>query len=492
VSDASLAARTRLPFYLLLFWLALLPWPLGANRDWLWPWFAAALMLIAALVAWRGADLRRCRSAHPSLCLALICTALWAAIDAVRALLAMPSDVLIRSNVFAVADPDAAQLGALRSLVVLVLSVLLVELVSSRRRARWLLGALFIAGIGQAVVALWLTLGGTTLTLFGHELGGTRLASGTFINRNHFAGMLELAGAAGFGLLASGLHARERAETWREWLRRFGHALLSSRFLVRLGLAVLVVAMVMTRSRMGNAAFFLGLTGAGLAAIIWWRPLPRILLWLLLSIVAVDVLVLGAWVGVDKVAERMAETRIVAANAPTDDTANAAVQARNTEPTDAERWAVAQGGLALWRQRPVLGHGAGSFRVVFPSAKSESVSLYYEHAHNDYVQALAERGSVGFLLQSVATLSLLFAAVHALRLRADSLARGLALTSLAAATAFAAHALVDFNLQIPSNQFWFQVCLLTGALALGLPHPLQRRQSALTDASDEAHDGRAQ
>lgn len=476
MTDASATKPTRLPFYLLLFWLALLPWPLGANREWLWPWFAAVLMLIAALATWGGADLKRCRSAHPALCAALLCIALWAAIDVLRALLAIPSDVLKTNSVLAVADPDAARLGALRSVSVFVLSVILVELVNSRRRARWLLGTLFVVGIAQALLALGLSLSGTTLTIFAHELGGTRLASGTFINRNHFAGMLELAGAAGFGLLAAGLHARERAETWRERLRRFGHGLLGSRLLVRVGLAVLVVAMVMTRSRMGNAAFFLGLTAAGLAAILWWRPLPRILLWLLLSIVVVDVLVLGAWVGVDKVAERMAQTRIVVSDGEAPGMPGNGPILRNPEPTDAERWSVAQAGLALWRQRPMLGHGPGSFRVVFPSTKPQSVSLYYEHAHNDYVQTLVERGIAGFVLQLAAILSLLYAAVYALRVRADSLARGLALTTLVAVVAYAAHSLVDFNLQIPSNLFWFQACLMVGALALGLPHPYGRGQ----------------
>jgi putative inorganic carbon (hco3(-)) transporter len=481
VSAREQALRTRLLFNLLLCWLIALPWPLGANRDWIWPWFAVVLLLIGASAAWCGVLLDRCRTSHWGLRLALISGALITLVDLLRAAIGRAADVLESAPIYAVADPDAAQLSALKALTLLLLCVLLVELVSSRRRARWLLASLFVAGIAQALLALWLTLTAGTLELFGHRLGGAGLASGTFINRNHFAGMLELAGACGFGLLAMGLHARDAATTLREWLRRFGHALLGSRFLVRVGLAVLVVALVMTRSRMGNAAFFIGLTSAGFAAILWWRPLPRILLWLLVSIVAVDVLVLGAWVGVDKVAERMAETQIVAAPAP-DDARQTAIgtSAQTTEPSDGERLAVASASLQLWRQRPWLGHGAGSFRIVFPSVKPASVGLFYENAHNDYVQILVERGAFGLLLLLTATGGLFISAIHALRARSDSLARALALTTIAASTALAAHSLVDFNLQIPANQFWFVACALMGALALGLPEP-QRVQRAHRD-----------
>jgi O-antigen ligase len=284
--------------------------------------------------------------------------------------------------------------------------------------------------------------------------------------------MLELAGAAGFGLLASGLHASERAANWREWLRRIGHAMLGSRFAVRAGLAVIVVALVMSRSRMGNAGLFLGLTAAGFAALLWWRPLPRILIWLLLSIVAIDVLVLGAWVGVDKLAERVSATRLVAAAAePTAamEAGDASPEPVPVEPSDAERWIVAQAALKAWRERPLLGHGAGSFRLVFPAVKPESVGLFYEHAHNDYVQTLVERGAIGLLFYLAAVCLLIHAAVQALRTRADSLARGLALTTIAAAVAIGVHSLVDFNMQIAANLYWFLVCLLFGAIAHVLP-----------------------
>ena len=476
----------RLPFLLLLLWLFVLPWPLGANRDWIWPWLSAALLLIAALAIWQQGGRLRWHDMHPGLRIALIGAASVALIDLLRVLVfAVSGDGATAP--WSLADPDAGKLGALKSASLAVLLGLLVMLVKSRRRARWLLSTLFVGGVLQALTALIITLGGYSFNWFGHPFVEPAHVSGTFVNRNHFAGMLELSAAAGFGLLASGLHASDAAENWREWLRRVVQALLGSRFAVRAGLAVLVVALVLTRSRMGNAAFFLGLTTAGIAALIWWRPLPRILIWLLVSIIAVDLLVLGAWVGVDKVAERMAETRLVSTAVPpssTDAAGDAPAAAASTlEPSDAERVAVAGAAIALWQQRPWLGHGAGSFRLVLPHVKPASVSLFYEHAHNDYLQTLVERGIAGFVLWCGGLLGLLWAALTALRGAVDSLVRGLALATIYAAAALGAHSLVDFNLQIPANFFWFATCMMLGVLALRLP---QRRM--LSDRPDEAID----
>ncbi len=461
------ADRSRLPFYLLLCWIFLLPWPLGANRDWIWPWFSASLLLLTAAAVWSTDPLARWREAHRGLRIAVLCLLAINLIDFGRAIAAN----LWPTGAIYAADPDAALLAALKGSSLWALALLGLLLVGSRRRARWLLAVLFISGILGALFALTLSLAHLELPWLGHRLGTQDYATGSFLNRNHFAGMLELAGATGFGLLASGLHASERAATWREWLRRIGHALLGSRFAVRAGLAVIVVALVMSRSRMGNAGLFLGLTAAGLAALIWWRPLPRILIWLLLSIVAVDVLVLGAWVGVDKLAERVSETRLVAASVESSAATEAltAAEPAAVEPSDAERWTVALAAVESWKQRPLFGHGAGSFRLVFPAVKPESVELFYEHAHNDYVQTLVERGISGLLLYLAAALALLFAAVQSLRQREDSLSRGLALATIAAAVAIGVHSLVDFNMQIAANLFWFQVCLLFGAIAHVLP-----------------------
>ncbi|MGE3104288.1 MAG: O-antigen ligase family protein [Lysobacterales bacterium] len=477
---------TRTLYNLLLLWLVVLPWPLGANRDALWLGFSALLFALGAWALWL-LPLADCwRHTDRWLRLALLALAGILALDLGRLLLARFATA--PSSPWRLADPDAAAFGAIQSAGVLVLAMLLALLVRSRRRARWLLLAVFASGVAEALLAIGVALSGGGLHWLGHRLGDGGNASGTLINRNHFAGLLELAGAAGFGLLASGIAAHPDALSLRERIRRIGHALLGERFAVRAGLALVVVALVLSRSRMGNVGLFFGLTVAGLAALAWWRPLPRLLLWLLLSILVVDVAVLGAWVGVDKVAERLAETRIVAVELapadPAEPTASAAVTADRPvrlEPSDAERWTVARATWTLWRQRPLLGHGAGSFRVLFPAVKPASVQLFYEHAHNDYLELLVERGLLGLGLWLLAVLTPLALALRVLRRHQDSLHRGLAVASIAAGSALLLHGLVDFNQQIPANRWWFHALILAGALASQVPRRLRRAHAADAD-----------
>ena len=59
---------------------------------------------------------------------------------------------------------------------------------------------------------------------------------------------------------------------------------------------------------MGNTAFFASLLICGVAALALLRRPPRSLVILLVSLIAVDVLIVGTWFGVERVVERIQET----------------------------------------------------------------------------------------------------------------------------------------------------------------------------------------
>ncbi len=52
----------------------------------------------------------------------------------------------------------------------------------------------------------------------------------------------------------------------------------------------------------------------------------------------------------------------------------------------------------MFRQRPLLGWGLGTFETVYPQFRSFYTNLLVDKAHNDYSQLLAETGIVGFAL----------------------------------------------------------------------------------------------
>lgn len=107
--------------------------------------------------------------------------------------------------------------------------------------------------------------------------------------------------------------------------------------------------------------------------------------------------------------------------------------------------------LSLIADYPWFGCGLGAFRAVFSSYKSNAPHYDVDYAHNDYLQVLAEVGLLGAF-----SVALFVGAAVILLLRRlwradnpDEL--GISIACLAALVAIGLHSFVDFNLYIPSN-----------------------------------------
>lgn len=132
--------------------------------------------------------------------------------------------------------------------------------------------------------------------------------------------------------------------------------------------------------------------------------------------------------------------------------------ARKPEVTLEDRLVVSRDALAALKDYPWLGTGLGSFESVFPQYQSFPTDLVWDYAHDDYVEALTETGAVGGLLM----LSALFLFGRlAFRNLPEHLkdARGwIQLGATLGVCGLLIHSLVDFNLHIPANAAWFGVC----------------------------------
>lgn len=73
----------------------------------------------------------------------------------------------------------------------------------------------------------------------------------------------------------------------------------------------MVIALVQTKSRMGNVALLLAIVVVGMPFLYRAGRLSRRGLWVLFSVVLIDVAVIGQWVGIDRVADRLNETALV-------------------------------------------------------------------------------------------------------------------------------------------------------------------------------------
>ncbi len=122
--------------------------------------------------------------------------------------------------------------------------------------------------------------------------------------------------------------------------------------------------------------------------------------------------------------------------------------------------------LKMFGERPILGAGLGAYEAVFPRYARHNGLYVVNYAHNDYLQALSDAGVVGGAL-ALAFIVLIFRAVARGLRSEDPLLGALALGCGAGVFSLLTHSLFDFNLQIPSNAllFLFLSAVLTSIAA---------------------------
>jgi O-antigen ligase len=463
--------RSRLSevdFGQVLFWafLALLVWapiPLGSNRAWAWTILEVSsfALLAAWLVLWAFGRVEvpvPVKRPWP----AWILLALWLVVQAIHILpmppewvaalspesarmQAMVADLGIKRDSMTLSiDPQASRVSLLKSLAYSIVFFLTLALVNRRSRILTLARVLVYAAVLHAVYAVLLHLGNVTEDYFGMLLGHGDSASGTYANRNHFAGFLEMSLALGIGLLIAGLSDRG-ADSWKKFVRLTLEWILSPKMILRLSLCILVIALTTTHSRMGNTAFFSALLVAGGIGIALSRHATRNTVLLLASLVAIDLFIVGSWFGVEKLAQRLEQTTI-----------------ENVQ----EREDPAAYTIPLIKDYPVFGSGPGSFYVAFPRYRPEKVVNFYDYTHNDYAQFAAESGIPGFLAIGGFVVLAMGAALAAQWKRRDPLMRGMSFACVMGITSILIHSWVDFNLQIPANAVLFMVLLALGWISL--------------------------
>ncbi len=444
-----------------------MPLPLGSNRDWSVGLFIAGSFLLLSLWSFgvAGNRIHRVPSLQP-IRVPLTLYGLWLLwgllqIIPIPELMmrwlspAAAGNQLVAGSTYRISlDLYWSVSRWMESAALLALMVVTWMLLASRRRVRHFMTLIIAVGVVEALYGVFMTLSGLEFGSWGRKSTGLGLATGTFINRNHFAGFLVIALAVGIGRLVSMMKPSYQRLTWRQRVRNISSLLLSGKMRLRLYLAFMVVALVMTHSRMGNIAFFSSMLIAGILALTLFRKAPRPLVVLIVSLIVIDITIIGAWFGVDKVVDRIRST--------------AQISPVTGEMQDKARLDVDEYTLVAHSDFALVGSGGGSFSSVFPQYRQGDVHQFYDHAHNDYLEMLLEYGWVGMiLLASLVSVSLSMA-LRAMRRRRDPLMRGAAFAVVMGSVAIGIHSTVDFNLHIPANAAYLSVLLVLGWVALEL------------------------
>jgi O-antigen ligase len=145
---------------------------------------------------------------------------------------------------------------------------------------------------------------------------------------------------------------------------------------------------------------------------------------------------------------------------------------------------MAREGLKGFRQHPLAGSGAGTFRFTNYFYRP-SASFVVKHAHNQWINVLSELGLVGLVLFALAIGGLVVAALRPVGRAARDLDRGLLAALQAAIVAFVFHMTIDWDWDMAAAAVAF--LLLTGVCAAFVCHQrAAARAGVALSASDVA------
>ena len=260
-------------------------------------------------------------------------------------------------------------------------------------------------------------------------------ATGTYINHNHFAGLIELtlpfviASVFYFFQLWSESRGRRSAVNHR------GSAGIQSVFYLFLA-ALMAVALLCSHSRGGLLAggvsvlFVAALT---LIAVFTRQKAGRAAWALGLMLFLTCVVCYGFWVGLDPVLSRFEVIH---------DPGYMATEGRV---------GIWKSDLGLIRDYPLAGTGLGTFGLGFRHYQTTGLNYFFDHAHNDYLEFASDMGLPGAVLLFVPILYLLARMVISFLTDNRRYRRAVTLGCIGSVLALLVHSAMDFNLQIPAN-----------------------------------------
>lgn len=350
-------------------------------------------------------------------------------------------------------DPHLTLLAWMKFLLYLAAFLLAIYLFDSRQRRSLLVRTLVVLGLFEAGYGFF------QYTTGWHKIFGynnpdyPNSATGTYINHNHYAGVLELTLpfviALVFYSFQSWLENRHTGHS-REAKARRTSAAFRLAFYSFLSV-VMVVAIIFSRSRAGIMGALVTILVLGFLVQLKTRRRA----WML-GLIAFLLLAFGygSWVGLGPVLSRF---EMVGAGA---------------------QYLQSEGRLQFWhdtlgivRDYPWTGTGLGTFPLAYRHYQTSWVNYFVDHPHNDYLEFASETGLPGVVLLFLPIVYLLGWMIVSFLSDSRRYRPAVTLGCIGSVLALLLHSIFDFNLQIPANALIFAI-----VLGIGYKTCIERRQ----------------
>ena len=345
------------------------------------------------------------------------------------------------------ADPYETRFFILQLIGLMLAGALLFRYAATERRTRYTIHVIVGVAVATAIF-------GILRQTIQHNVGfGLPLIKpdqgyGQFINKNHFAFLMEMAFGLALGMIVGGGVKREQALIYFASLLPVWTALVLCNS--RGGLVAMLAQVISAALLFTLVAPISHLDSTRLSVLRVASSLPARVVLLLLLVIGV---VFGTiWLGGDRLVSKLEEGR-------------AEVDPANTElRQNASRNEIWRATWQMFEAHPIAGVGMGGYWTAIPTYHDASGTLTPEEAHNDYLELLASGGIIGLAIAvwfGVAVFKRTRANLHS----RDRFRRAACFGASLGMIGVAVHSLFDFGLHLTVNALVFTALIVIATSA---------------------------
>jgi len=443
-----LVVLDRVVFYGLIALIALTAIPYGTVHAWSLSAFECAVFLLTLLWiihgllagSWQVGNTRLVLPIVALVVLAALQSVVWWQIDLAGSKVGYSLS----------ADPFESWVFVFRVSALILVALLLIRFTTSRKRLTVLIHAI----IGVAVIS---ALFGIARQAMQHSPGFVlsrlrpAMGYGQFINKNHFAFLMEMAMGLVVGVALMRGKRRERIPLYLAALLAMWAALVlsvSRGGLMAMTAQIIFAALLFVNSRRVRKT---GSVESQSDRFAWTRSIAAkgIMAAALLGIIVVGII----WLAGDQLATGVE---------------SAAAEMTTLDRTElhegSRRRDIWQASWQMFKTHPIVGAGLGGYWAEFPTYHQASGVTTPQQAHNDYLELLASGGIVGAALLIWFAVALVKQAGRNVR-TSEGLQRAASLGAIVGLAGVGVHSIVDFGLHITVNALVFMALLAIISLA---------------------------
>ncbi|HKR21565.1 MAG TPA: O-antigen ligase family protein [Pyrinomonadaceae bacterium] len=320
------------------------------------------------------------------------------------------------------ADPYQTRFFVLQILALTICLALLYRYASNERYMRIMVHVVIAVGVASAIFGI---LRQSTQQHDGFVIPLLRNQGyGQFLNKNHFAYLMEMAFGLGLGMILARGVRRDRLMMYA--------ALMFP----------IWIALVLSNSRGGIVAMLTQI----IVAVLWMSSQRVVVKAALVAVLVAGVLIGTLWVGGDKLATNIE-------SASTD-------FAGDTTRDGASRNEIWRATLKMFAAHPLAGVGFGGYWIGITAYHDASGTLTPQEAHNEYLEVLSSGGLIGFAILVWFAVSVFRKVQENLRSDRGFVRRSIRFSAVLGMIGVVVHSLLDFGLHLMGNALIFFVLIM--------------------------------